>query len=580
MLLLKQIQSFFALDALDTRIQHKKAINTTSGSKWKLLEFRFYVLVCCVTVPSMFYTTVKATSPSNVNYQNFERLLSPGWIFGRKVDNSDQQYKFFRDNLLLLSVVVIVHIFLKKSIVKFLLAGNRLLFDFVFGLIFLFVLHGVNMLKIVFLIGFIHIVNLICIKKRLFKAGQVIMFVVAIGSLFFNVHFRKWKYEQILFLLKPLDAGFKGIVSRWDVFYNFMLLRVLSYELDFLEANSLEFNKKEEPSAIELIDRSSLKEDASAESLVDEVKSDKVALTDLERLSYKHKLNQFNILNQLAYLLYAPLIIAGPIITFNDFLYQNKKPLKCDMKFKIKYLFRLLFCILVMEVLLHYTYVVALSKFKAWDGLTPYQISMIGLFNLNLIWLKLLIPWRFFRLWSLLDNIDPTENMLRCMNNNFSALKFWRSWHRSFNKWVIRYIYIPLGGGTNRVIASLCVFSFVAIWHDIELKLLIWGWMIVLFLLPEIYLSSLTYKLLHNKPKIYRLVTGAGCVVNIWMMMIANIFGFCLGEDGTKKFLNDLLCTSDGLLFFVTSSLCLFVAVQVMFEIREDEKRQGVDAKC
>ncbi|CAI8493151.1 unnamed protein product [Hanseniaspora opuntiae] len=205
---------------------------------------------------------------------------------------------------------------------------------------------------------------------------------------------------------------------------------------------------------------------------------------------------------------------------------------------------------------------------------------MIGLFNLNLVWLKLLIPWRFFRLWSLMDNIDPPENMLRCMNNNFSALQFWRSWHRSFNKWVIRYIYIPLGGSKNRLLASFCVFTFVAIWHDIELKLLLWGWMIVLFLIPEIFLSSFVYKMFGHKPKFYRLLTGAGCVINVWLMMIANIFGFCLGQDGTKKFLNDLLFTTNGLIFFFASSGCLFVAIQIMFELREQEKRAGIDAKC
>jgi hypothetical protein len=52
---------------------------------------------------------------------------------------------------------------------------------------------------------------------------------------------------------------------------------------------------------------------------------------------------------------------------------------------------------------------------------------------------KLLIPWRFFRLWALADGIDPPENMVRCMANNYSALGFWRSWHRSYNLWVIRY---------------------------------------------------------------------------------------------------------------------------------------------
>src|SRR5271170_5672665 len=140
-----------------------------------------------------------------------------------------------------------------------------------------------------------------------------------------------------------------------------------------------------------------------------------------------------------------------------------------------------------MEVILHYTYVVAISKARAWEGSTPFQLSMISYFNLQIIWLKLLIPWRFFRLWAIADGIETPENMLRCMSNNYSALAFWRSWHRSFNRWCIRYIYIPLGGAQRRpIINTLAVFTFVAFWHDISLKLLVWGWLVVLFILPEI----------------------------------------------------------------------------------------------
>ncbi|XBW34961.1 hypothetical protein QEN19_000525 [Hanseniaspora menglaensis] len=582
MSVLNYIRSFFAIDALDTRLKPKIDTHASKAmpSKWKSLEFRVYVLICIIIIPHMFYTTIQATSEANINYYSFERLLSKGWIHGRKVDNSDQQYKFFRDNLMLLSVVLTGHIFLKKFVVNYLLSGRKLLFDFGFGFIFLFVLHGVNMLKILFLIGVIHVASVMCIKQKYFKSGRVIVFFLGVATLFFNVNFRKWRYEQILFLLKPLDSAYKGIVSRWDVFYNFMLLRIISFEIDFMEISEIVINKKKNEAAIELIPASVSQPQTSLKDVSDKTQPDAIAPTDIERICFRHDIKEYNIVNMFAYLLYAPLLIAGPIITFNDFIYQSRSPLKTDSKFKLRYLFRLIFCILIMEILLHYTYVVALSKIKAWDGLSPYQISMIGLFNLNLIWLKLLIPWRFFRFWSLLDEIDPPENMLRCMNNNFSALKFWRSWHRSFNKWVIRYIYIPLGGGSNRIIGSLSVFTFVAIWHDIELKLLLWGWMIVLFLIPEIFLSKISYKYLHNRPTLYRFVSGIGCVANIWMMMIANIFGFCLGEDGTKKFLTDLVYTKNGLTFFIISNVCLFIGVHVMFEIREDERRRNIESKC
>ena len=37
-----------------------------------------------------------------------------------------------------------------------------------------------------------------------------------------------------------------------------------------------------------------------------------------------------------------------------------------------------------------------------------------------------------------MDGVDPPENMVRCMANNYSPLGFWRSWHRSYNLWVVQ----------------------------------------------------------------------------------------------------------------------------------------------
>lgn len=48
------------------------------------------------------------------------------------------------------------------------------------------------------------------------------------------------------------------------------------------------------------------------------------------------------------------------------------------------------------------------------------------------------------------------------------------------------YIYVPVGGGQNVIVATLLVFTFVALWHDLSMKLLMWGWLVSLFFLPEL----------------------------------------------------------------------------------------------
>ena len=54
-----------------------------------------------------------------------------------------------------------------------------------------------------------------------------------------------------------------------------------------------------------------------------------------------------------------------------------------------------------------------------------------------------------------------------------------------------RYIYVPLGGSRNVIVNTILVFSFVALWHDLTFSLLAWGWLVTLFILPELLATYL-----------------------------------------------------------------------------------------
>jgi membrane-bound O-acyltransferase GUP1_2 len=45
-------------------------------------------------------------------------------------------------------------------------------------------------------------------------------------------------------------------------------------------------------------------------------------LSTKQRPRTSHDLESYNVINYVAYVLYPPLYMAGPIITFNDFLWQ------------------------------------------------------------------------------------------------------------------------------------------------------------------------------------------------------------------------------------------------------------------
>ena len=260
-------------------------------------------------------------------------------------------------------------------------------------------------------------------------------------------------------------------------------------------------------------------------------------------------------------MLYSPLYLAGPILTFNDYISQVKyTPKSVTRERTLLYGIRFAICLLTMEVVLHFLYAVAIFKAQpGWGAYSPFQLSMLSYFNLHIIWLKLLLPWRFFRLWALLDGIDPPENMVRCMSDNYSAFAFWRGWHRSYNRWIVRYLYVPLGGsggpqtrgkwGKLRAAGNyVAVFTFVALWHDIQLRLVMWGWLISLFVLPEVLAGILfPAKRWQNHKTTYRWICGIGAVINVLMMMVANLVGFAIGLDGLKGLVQGIVGSYSGM---------------------------------
>jgi D-alanyl-lipoteichoic acid acyltransferase DltB (MBOAT superfamily) len=77
-----------------------------------------------------------------------------------------------------------------------------------------------------------------------------------------------------------------------------------------------------------------------------------------------------------------------PLIARNGTLDQIKNPIPPNRRTLISYALRFLSCLLTMEVVLHFMYVVAIKDTGAWQGDTPAELSMVGFWNLIIVWLK------------------------------------------------------------------------------------------------------------------------------------------------------------------------------------------------
>ncbi|KAH7029638.1 putative glycerol: H+ symporter [Microdochium trichocladiopsis] len=575
--------------------------STGQPSKWKTPELYLYLFYIGAILPAMFYIPYQASRSDHPAYHKFERLLSPGWIPGRMIDTSDSQYHTFRTNLPYMMTLLVVHpimrrvyaaIFHRKKANDLTTTtpaedaqrrlDQRAGYDFKFAIKFLIVLHGFSAAKVL-LILFLNYKIATALPRKYVPAAT---WIFNIGLLFANELCQGYKMERIAAFLAGvsgkaiLDAdvglvawgkwldSFGGLMGRWEILFNITVLRLISFNLDYYWSS-----------------------DRSQQDILEKKQLDPAALSERERVSIPAQPRDYSLRNYVAYVIYAPLYLTGPIITFNDYIAQAKyKSATIETSRTIRYGIRFLVTLLVMEAVLHFDYVQAISNANPnWADYTAAQLSVLGYFQLHLIWLKLLLPWRLFRLWALVDGIDPPENMIRCVSDNYSTLSFWRSWHRSFYRWSLRYIYMPLGGASFKgwagaarsIVTYMLVFTFVALWHDIQLRLLIWGWLVVFFMMPEMMAGALFPKRKwESRPTAFRMISCVGAVINILMMMSANLIGYAVGVDGMKQIINGITRDHSGATFCAAALIALFCGAQIMFEIRETEKRRGINLKC
>ncbi|KAJ7561799.1 hypothetical protein O6H91_03G041600 [Diphasiastrum complanatum] len=153
----------------------------------------------------------------------------------------------------------------------------------------------------------------------------------------------------------------------------------------------------------------------------------------------------YNFLAYICYLLYAPLYIAGPIISLNSFTSQLVSPQKSYTRLQVAaYGVKWLAYMLLMEFMTHYCYFNSFAINKTWQILSSLDIFLVSYGVLNFMWLKFLLIWRFFRFWALASGIEALENMPRCVNNCYDLEGFWQSWHASYNRWLVSVGYWPI----------------------------------------------------------------------------------------------------------------------------------------
>lgn len=222
-----------------------------------------------------------------------------------------------------------------------------------------------------------------------------------------------------------------------------------------------------------------------------------------------------------------------------------------------------------------------------WSGprhpLDPYGwsadlVACLAWWQLGFLWLKFASVWRLARAAALWDGVRAPENLLACFATTLDVESFWRAWHASFNAWLVRYLYVPLGGRVHRL-RNVCIsFAFVALWHDLEWRLALWGALACAAFAPEAAAKALAgtapaRRLRRQFPRIARHVIALAASVNLMGLAVGNLIGFALGPTLAATMLVNIGADPS---FLLRALAVVFASTQLSIERKRVKKAEAL----
>lgn len=535
--------------------------NSKSTLVYKRIEM--WVALASVAIPIALLVKDAYYLSSSLNSQyKIAGVVNSPYFSMSKVDLNDGQLKSFLEGLPILSFVAIFFILLRRILyVVHPSEFTSLIYYLIFGLSFTFYLHGPGILYLLFMILGNYLLASLLVGQKIFP------FVVWISNLSFLLITEYYNGYQFAWISKSLSfLDNYSYVLKWHRVSNLCMLKLVSFLMDY------HWQVISRPVATH--EKHLTKCDECTEHI-----------QCLKFRMESHNTN-YSCLSFAAYVLYPPLYVAGPTLTYNGWISQVQKPQQTfDFKRLTVYLLRFFFVFSILMWFIHNLYFPTIANNSRnrhiLDKLKPYELIAASYCILKWIWLKFTVIWRYFRIWALLDGIESPENMGRCMSNNYCFEGFWRMWHRAFNQWLIRYLFIPLGGSRFKIFNIWVVFGFVAIWHDLTLNLLAWGWGMCIFIMPEVmakaYFASPKMAGFRNT-LLYSWLCAIAGGFYICLMILANLVGFSFGLTGLWITLQSL-SNLEGLMLVFKCLIVLTGAAHFMFLYRAEESRQGIKDK-
>ncbi|XP_078674655.1 protein-cysteine N-palmitoyltransferase HHAT-like [Branchiostoma floridae x Branchiostoma belcheri] len=192
----------------------------------------------------------------------------------------------------------------------------------------------------------------------------------------------------------------------------------------------------------------------------------------------------YSLLDLLTYNFYWPLLTSGPIISYSDFRQQrlsqgDSQPGLQNLPRVLLGLVRLLFWFLCAEISRHYLYIHAIcARMDVLQQASVFTLYGLIYAHIQFFHVKYVVLFGLGSTLARLDGISPPPQP-KCVATVYQFTDMWRSFDPGLYKWLVRYIYWPLGGSRSgllrQIVASVATFVFVYFWHGASHNLFIWA---------------------------------------------------------------------------------------------------------
>ncbi|XP_078599437.1 protein-cysteine N-palmitoyltransferase HHAT-like isoform X1 [Branchiostoma floridae x Branchiostoma japonicum] len=190
----------------------------------------------------------------------------------------------------------------------------------------------------------------------------------------------------------------------------------------------------------------------------------------------------YSLIDFLSYNFYIPLFFNGPVITYNTFHEYTRHPIPLD-KTRLGHIVwsmcRVAIWAVITEAAYHLLYFCELEQqISILENLPLMEVTGIGYLHVQFFHVKYMVLYGFSSTIAMLDGMEPPM-FPRCVSALYSFTAMWRYFDNGLHTFLVRYIYIPLGGshkGTVRqLLASAACFGMVCYWHGGQYYLITWA---------------------------------------------------------------------------------------------------------